>query len=182
MSTDHRLRLDQEAGRTTVPLERVEAHVRCLRRTGLRIVMTNGCFDLLHPGHVACLQEARGYGDCLLVALNSDRSVRELKGAGHPIINQQDRAEMLAALACVDWVVIFDETSVAGLVERVLPDILVKGGQYAVEEIVGHEVVTGHGGRVLPLAMKSTYSTTALIEKIRNLPFPALPFRKRSAA
>ena len=84
---------------------------------------------------------------------------------------------MLAALACVDYVVIFDDASVAGLVERVLPDVLVKGGEYAVEEIVGHEIVLRHGGRVLPLLMKACYSTTALIEKIRNL-----PFRKRSAA
>ena len=99
--------------------------------------MTNGCFDLLHPGHVACLQEARRHGDYLLVGLNSDRSVRELKGPGRPIVDQQGRAEMLAALACVDYVVIFDDASVAGLVERVLPDVLVKGGQYAARRSSG---------------------------------------------
>jgi rfaE bifunctional protein nucleotidyltransferase chain/domain len=165
------------AERKILPIDQVEAHVRRLRQAGRHVVMTNGCFDLLHPGHVACLQEARRYGDCLLVGLNSDRSVRELKGAGRPIMNQQDRAEMLAALACVDCVVIFDETSVAGLVQRVLPDVLVKGGQYAVEEIVGHQIVARYGGRVVPLVMKASFSTTALIEKIRNL-----PFCKRSAA
>ena len=116
--------------------------------------MTNGCFDLLHPGHVACLQEARRLGDCLLVAMNSDRSVEELKGPGHPIVDEQGRAEMLAALECVDYLVVFDEASVAGLVARVLPDVLVKGGQYSVEEIVGHEVVLARGGRVLPLPMR----------------------------
>ena len=109
--------------------------------------MTNGCFDLLHPGHVASLQEARKQGDCLLVAVNSDRSVRELKGPGRPIIDQQGRAEMLAALACVDYVVIFDEASVAGLVERVLPDVLVKADQYTTEQVVGHEIVTRNGGQ-----------------------------------
>ena len=92
--------------------------MRRLRQAGQRIVMTNGCFDLLHPGHVASLQEARQQGDCLVVGLNSDRSVRELKGAGHPLVDQQGRAEMLAALACVDYVVTFDDASVAGLVER----------------------------------------------------------------
>jgi D-beta-D-heptose 7-phosphate kinase / D-beta-D-heptose 1-phosphate adenosyltransferase len=160
-----------------LPIDQVEAHVRRLRQAGQRIVMTNGCFDLLHPGHVASLQESRRHGDCLLVGLNSDRSIRELKGMGRPIVDQQGRAEMLAALACVDYVVIFDEASVAGLVERVAPDVLVKGGEYAVEEVVGYDVVLRNGGRVLPVLMKACYSTTALIEKIRNL-----PLRKRSAA
>ena len=164
-------------GHKILPIDQVDVHVSRIRQAGQRIVMTNGCFDLLHPGHVACLQEARRHGDCLLVGLNGDRSVRELKGAGHPVVDQQGRAEMLAALACVDYVVIFDEASVAGLVERVLPDVLVKGGEYAVEEIVGHQAVTRRGGLVLPLVMKACYSTSALIEKIRNL-----PFRKRSAA
>ncbi len=169
---------DTNASRQKIlPFDQLDVHIRRIRQAGRRIVMTNGCFDLLHPGHVACLQEARRHGDYLLVGLNSDRSVRELKGTGHPIVDQHGRAEMLAALACVDGVVIFDEASVAGLVERVVPDVLVKGGEYAVEEIVGHQVVARHGGRVLPLAMKACYSTTALIEKIRKL-----PFRKRSAA
>jgi len=165
------------SGRKILPLDHVEAHIQRIRQAGQRIVMTNGCFDLLHPGHVACLQEARRHGDYLLVGLNSDRSVRELKGPDRPIFNQQDRAEMLAALACVDCVVIFDEASVAGLVERVIPDVLAKGGQYDVEEIVGHQVVLQHGGHVVPLVMKACYSTTAMVEKIRNL-----PVHKRNAA
>ena len=103
--------------------------------------MTNGCFDLLHPGHVGSLQEARKQGDCLLVGLNSDRSVRELKGPGRPIVDQQGRAEMLAGLGCVDYVVVFDELSVAGLIARVLPDVLVKADQYSVEQVVGHQTV-----------------------------------------
>ena len=159
-TTDHKI----------LPLEKLLGQLRRLRQAGQRIVMTNGCFDLLHPGHVASLQEARKQGDCLVVGLNSDRSTQELKGAGHPIVDQQGRAEMLAALACVDYVVIFEEASVAGLVERVLPDVLVKAAQYSVEEVVGHQTVTRHGGRVVPVPMKPSYSTSGLIEKIRSLP------------
>ncbi len=151
--------------------------MRRRRQAGQRIVMTNGCFDLLHPGHVASLQEARKQGECLVVGLNSDRSVRELKGAGHPLIDQQGRAEMLAALACVDHVVIFDDVSVAGLVERLAPDVLVKAAQYSLEQVVGYQIVAGYGGRVVAVPMKPAYSTSALIEKILNL-----PQRKRTAA
>jgi D-beta-D-heptose 7-phosphate kinase/D-beta-D-heptose 1-phosphate adenosyltransferase len=169
---------DAQAGENKiVPIDQLDAHLRRVRQAGQRIVMTNGCFDLLHPGHVASLQAARQYGGYLLVGLNSDRSVRELKGVGRPIVDQQGRAEMLAALACVDCVVIFDDASVAGLVERVLPDVLVKGGQYDVEEIVGNEVVLRHGGRVVPVVMEADYSTSGLIERIRNL-----PLHKRNAA
>jgi D-beta-D-heptose 7-phosphate kinase/D-beta-D-heptose 1-phosphate adenosyltransferase len=132
--------------------------------------MANGCFDLLHPGHVASLQEARKQGDLLVVGLNSDRSVRALKGEGRPIIDQQGRAEMLAALTCVDYVVIFDETSVAGLVEHLLPDVLVKAAQYSLRQVVGHEIVLAQGGQVVAVPMKPAYSTTGLIEKIQNLP------------
>jgi D-beta-D-heptose 7-phosphate kinase/D-beta-D-heptose 1-phosphate adenosyltransferase len=160
-----------------VPIDRIEAHLRRVRQAGQRIVMTNGCFDLLHPGHVASLHAARQYGDYLLVGLNSDRSVGDLKGPGRPIVNEEGRAAMLAALECVDCVVVFDEASVAGLVERVLPDVLVKGGQYDVEQIVGHEIVLRHGGRVVPLVMEADYSTSALIERVLSL-----RHRERSAA
>ena len=139
--------------------------------------MTNGCFDLLHPGHVASLAEARNQGDCLLVAVNSDRSVREIKGPGRPVIDEQGRAEMLAALACVDYVVVFDEASVAGLVDRVGPDVLVKADQYTTEQVVGHESVLRRGGLVVSVPTKSRYSTTDLIQRVQNI-----PARKRSAA
>jgi D-beta-D-heptose 7-phosphate kinase/D-beta-D-heptose 1-phosphate adenosyltransferase len=158
------------AAEKILPLDRLQALLGRRRRAGQRIVMTNGCFDLLHPGHVASLQEARRQGDLLVVGLNSDRSVRELKGEGRPIIDQQGRAEMLAALACVDYVVIFDEASVAGLVERLLPDVLVKAAQYSAEQVVGHEIVLAHGGRVVTVPMEPAYGTTGLIEKIRSLP------------
>ena len=106
----------------------------------------------------------------LVVGLNSDRSVREIKGEGRPIIDQQGRAEMLAALACVDYVVIFDQTSVSGLVEHLLPDVLVKAAQYSVDQVVGHEIVLAHGGHVVAVPMNPAYSTTGLVERIRKLP------------
>ena len=152
-----------------LPLDRLQATLGHRRQAGQRIVMTNGCFDLLHPGHVASLQEARKQGDLLVVGLNSDRTVRALKGEGRPIVDQQGRAEMLAALECVDYVVVFDQPSVAGLVERLLPDVLVKAAQYSIEQVVGHEVVLAHGGHVVPVPMNPAYSTTGLIEKIRSL-------------
>lgn len=165
------------AAQKILPPGQLEAVLSHQRRAGQRIVMTNGCFDLLHPGHVASLQEARKQGDLLVVGLNSDRSARELKGEGRPIVDEQGRAEMLAALACVDYVVLFDETSVAGLIERLLPDVLVKAAQYCVEQVVGHEIVLAHGGHVVPVPMNPAYSTSGLIEKIRSL-----PDGKRSAA
>ncbi len=165
------------AGGKVVPMERLAPTLQRLREAGRRIVMTNGCFDLLHPGHVASLQEARKQGDCLLVAVNSDRSIREIKGPGRPVIDEQGRAEMLAALACVDYVVVFDEASVAGLVDRVQPDVLVKSDQYTTQQVVGHESVLRRGGQVVSVPMKAQYSTTGLIEQIQKL-----PTRKRNAA
>ena len=173
------------AGQKLLPMEQLAPTLERLRLAGKRIVMTNGCFDLLHPGHVASLAGARKQGDCLLVAVNSDRSVRQIKGPGRPVIDEQGRAEMLAALACVDYVVIFDEASVAGLVDRVRPDVLVKADHYTTEQVVGHESVLRRGGRVVSVPTKPHYSTTDLIERIRNLssrkPSPKSP-GKRDAA
>ena len=152
-----------------VSIDRLQAELDRRRRQGEQIAMTNGCFDLLHPGHVGSLQEARKHGDVLVVGLNSDRSVRQLKGPGHPIVDQQGRAEMLAALACVDYVVLFDQPSVAELVEQIRPDVLVKSAEYAHQEVVGHEIVERHGGRVVRVPMKGTYSTRRMIETIRGI-------------
>lgn len=156
-------------GHKLVSLDDLERQLGQRRSRGQRIVMTNGCFDLLHPGHVASLQFARTRGDCLVVAVNSDQSVAALKGAGHPLIRQQERAAMLAALACVDYVVVFDDPSVAGLVERLAPDVLVKSAQYAATEVVGHESVLAHGGEVVLAPMVPDYSTSSLIRKIREM-------------
>jgi D-beta-D-heptose 7-phosphate kinase/D-beta-D-heptose 1-phosphate adenosyltransferase len=128
--------------------------------------MTNGCFDLLHPGHVASLEETRKLGDCLIVGVNSDRSVRELKGPRRPLIDQQGRAEMLAALQCVDYVVIFDDADVSGLVRRILPDVLAKSAEYTLDQVVGRDIVERHGGRVVLVPMKPGYSTTQLVQRI----------------
>ncbi|HLA84947.1 MAG TPA: bifunctional heptose 7-phosphate kinase/heptose 1-phosphate adenyltransferase [Thermoguttaceae bacterium] len=149
-----------------VGLDALLVELRRRRDDGQRIVMTNGCFDLLHPGHVASLEFARRQGDCLVVGLNSDRSVRRLKGPQRPLVDERDRAAMLAALACVDYVVVFDETSVAPLVGRILPDVLVKSAQYAESEVVGHEIVEAHGGRIVRCPIEGEYSTTRLIERI----------------
>lgn len=158
--------------------DRIEQQLLQRRRAGERVAMTNGCFDLLHPGHVASLQFARNQADCLVVGLNSDRSVEHLKGAGHPIVPEQGRAEMLAALGCVDYVVIFDDPSVTGLVGQVLPDVLVKAAEYGPEEVVGHEIVKRHGGRVVLAPVKGDYATSRLIRRIQSISDSPTPGEK----
>jgi D-beta-D-heptose 7-phosphate kinase/D-beta-D-heptose 1-phosphate adenosyltransferase len=137
-----------------------------LRHAGRTVVFTNGCFDLLHPGHVRYLAQARALGDALIVALNSDRSVRALKGAGRPILNARERAEVIAALATVDYVTVFDEETPRELIAALLPDVLVKGGDWPIEQIVGREEVEAAGGQVLSLAYLEGASTTDIIERI----------------
>jgi D-beta-D-heptose 7-phosphate kinase/D-beta-D-heptose 1-phosphate adenosyltransferase len=141
---------------------------RRLRGEGKRLVFTNGCFDILHVGHVRYLQSARNLGDALVVAINSDRRVRELKGASRPIMNEAERAEMLAALGAVDYVTVFDELSPRALISEVLPDILVKGGDYNLDEIHGREETEAAGGRVLSLPFVEGASTSSIIEKIKK--------------
>jgi rfaE bifunctional protein nucleotidyltransferase chain/domain len=139
------------------------------KRNGRCLVFTNGCFDLLHPGHVETLEKARELGDVLIVGVNSDRSVREMKGTGRPIVPEQERAEVLAALECVDAVVIFDEPTPREIVEALLPDVLVKGGDWASDQIIGREEVEGAGGKVVSVPVVAGYSTSAMVEKIRRL-------------
>ena len=137
-----------------------------LKREGKRLVFTNGCFDLLHPGHVRYLAQARALGDALVVALNGDRSVSALKGEGRPILCEDDRAEVMAALEVVDYVIIFNEETPRELIADLLPDVLVKGGDWPVDEIVGREEVERAGGKVLSLPYVEGSSTTDIIEKI----------------
>lgn len=139
-----------------------------LRAGGARLVFTNGVFDLLHVGHVRYLAEARALGDALVVAINSDRSVRELKGPDRPVFDQAERAEILAALRCVDYVVIFDDVSPRSLIGKLLPDVLVKGGDYQIDEIHGREEVEAAGGRVIPLPFVPGASTTSLLERMKR--------------
>ncbi len=139
-----------------------------LRRTGKKVVFTNGCFDLLHPGHVSYLEFAKEQGDVLVVGMNSDQSVKSIKGPNRPLIGQLERARMLAALQAVDYVVIFDDTSVSELVKAIRPEILVKGQDYTVEGVVGHEFVQSYGGRVALAPIEHEYSTSKIIQTILN--------------
>jgi D-beta-D-heptose 7-phosphate kinase/D-beta-D-heptose 1-phosphate adenosyltransferase len=133
-----------------------------------RIVFTNGVYDLLHRGHVEYLEEARALGDRLVVGVNTDASVRRLKGPSRPIVTLEDRAAVLRALACVDLVVAFDDDTPLRLIEAVQPDVLVKGADYAVGEIVGREVVEARGGLVTTIALREGLSTSTLVERIRT--------------
>jgi D-glycero-beta-D-manno-heptose 1-phosphate adenylyltransferase len=137
-----------------------------LRAAGKRLVFTNGVFDLLHVGHVRYLAQARSLGDALLVAINSDQTVRELKGPDRPIFNHLERAEILAALRFVDFVTIFDNISPRSLITQLLPDVLVKGGDYALDQIHGREEVEAAGGKVISLPFVEGASTTEIIKKM----------------
>ena len=157
-STEHKLISREEAGRW----------VRELQAQDLKVVFTNGCFDLLHVGHVAYLEEARSLGDALVVAVNTDASVRRLgKGGLRPVNPEADRARVMAALAAVDRVLLFDEDTPLTLLTELQPDVLVKGGDYQMSEVVGREVVLARGGRVLILPLRAGYSTSLLVERIR---------------
>jgi len=137
-----------------------------LRRDHRRVVLTNGVFDLLHPGHVRYLRAARGEGDALIVAVNSDRSVRAIKGPTRPVTPEAERAEILDALACVDAVVVFDEDTPAEIIRAVQPDVLVKGADWAPDRIVGRDTVEARGGRVVLMPVEQGWSTTSIIDRI----------------
>ncbi len=137
-----------------------------LRKTGRRLVFTNGCFDILHAGHVRYLQAAKIEGDILLVGLNSDKSVKKVKGEKRPLIHQEQRAEILACLECVDYVILFDESNPLNLIEAVKPDILVKGSDWDEKDIIGAESVKKAGGKVVRVPVIPEISTSLIIEKI----------------
>lgn len=138
-----------------------------LRAAGRKLVFTNGVFDLLHVGHIRYLAQARALGDALVVAVNSDRSVRELKGAGRPLTSENDRAEILVALRAVDYVTIFDDISPRSLIAELLPDVLVKGGDYSLDQIHGREEVEAAGGRVVSLPFVEGASTSEILKRIK---------------
>jgi len=147
---------------------RARARIDDWKTSGLRIVFTNGCFDLLHPGHVAYLSEARALGDRLVIGLNDDDSIRRLKGAARPVNPLADRAVMLEALKAVDMVVPFSEDTPLALIRALRPDILVKGGDYRPEDIVGAPEVRGWGGEVVVIPFLEGYSSTTLLDRIRR--------------
>jgi len=142
--------------------------VRRLKKQGRKVVFTNGCFDILHAGHVRYLREAKGMGDVLVVGLNSDESVRRLKGEGRPFVPEMDRAELLAALEMVDYITIFDEDTPAELISRLVPDVLVKGGDYRPNDVAGREIVESSGGKVAIVPLFEGRSTTSLIARIKG--------------
>lgn len=141
---------------------------RAMRAGGERLVFTNGVFDLLHVGHVRYLAAARSLGDRLVVAVNSDRTVRELKGNGRPLVDEHERAEVLAALRCVDYVTIFDDVSPRSLIATLLPDVLAKGGDYGLDQIHGREEVEAAAGRVVSLPFIEGSSTSDIIERMKK--------------
>jgi len=138
------------------------------KRNGKRVVFTNGCFDLLHPGHIRTLEAARSLGDVLIVGMNGDESVRTLKGPGRPVIPAEERAEILAGLECVDAVLIFDDLTPQKVIASLLPDILVKGGDWPDNQIVGRGEVEAAGGKVVLVDVVPSYSTTDILKKIRG--------------
>ena len=151
-------------------LDQAVAFVAEARARGLKVVFTNGVFDLLHPGHVRYLTTARSLGDVLVVGVNSDRSVRENKGPSRPIISERERAEVLEALSVVDAAVVFDEPTPQAIIDRLRPDILVKGADWAADAIVGRETVEAGGGKVVRVPIEKGWSTSAIIEKAKATP------------
>jgi rfaE bifunctional protein nucleotidyltransferase chain/domain len=154
------------------PSDRILSRAELVRRFGrprhTTVVFTNGCFDILHRGHVEYLYAARALGDHLVVGLNTDASVRRLKGEGRPVVHEEDRAYVLAGLACVDAVTLFDEDTPAELIATLVPDVLVKGGDYAPEHVVGRDTVEASGGRLVLMPFISGRSTTDILNRIRD--------------
>ena len=150
------------------PLAALVRERQAWREAGRRVVLTNGCFDLLHAGHLALLEAARHEGDALVVAINSDGSVRRLKGEGRPLVPEVERAEALAALEAVDRVVVYDEDTPLAVVKALVPDVLVKGADWGADEIVGRAEVEAAGGRVVRVALVPGRSTSGLVERIRR--------------
>jgi len=149
-------------------IEELKAIVAQAKGGGKKVVFTNGCFDLLHRGHLHTLRQAKACGDVLIVAVNSDHSVQGLKGAGRPIFPESDRVELIAALEVVDYVVLFDEPDPYHLITAVAPDVLAKGGDWNAEKIIGADIVERRGGKVAVIPYLKGFSTTEIIERIRG--------------
>jgi D-beta-D-heptose 7-phosphate kinase/D-beta-D-heptose 1-phosphate adenosyltransferase len=139
-----------------------------LKKENKIIVFTNGCFDIIHPGHIKLLKKAKSFGDVLIVGLNKDSSIKKLKGKTRPIINEKDRAEVLSSLSMVDYVVLFGEKTPIKLIKNILPNYIVKGGDYKEDEVVGKEIVEKYGGKVIIVPLYKNYSTTNLIKKVNE--------------
>ncbi|VUD69418.1 Bifunctional protein HldE [Thalassocella blandensis] len=163
------LQQDQFIDKGAISLSKLVQQIEICRHKGEKIVFTNGCFDILHAGHVRYLKQAAELGDRLVVGLNSDASIKRLKGEERPVVSLDERLEVLSSLNCVDWVIPFEQDTPATLIDAIIPDFLVKGGDYTIENIVGYETVTQHGGKVLTLPFVPGCSTSSIIEKIKQL-------------
>jgi D-beta-D-heptose 7-phosphate kinase/D-beta-D-heptose 1-phosphate adenosyltransferase len=158
-----------QPGRYKVKSSEELAEIRVkLAESGLRVVFTNGCFDILHVGHLRYLETARDLGDILIVAVNSDASVRRIKGAERPIVGERERVEMVAGLHCVDYATLFSEETPFQIIERLQPDVLAKGGDWPKEQIVGRDIVERRGGQVVTIEFERGYSTSGIIDRIRR--------------
>jgi rfaE bifunctional protein nucleotidyltransferase chain/domain len=162
------MRLDSDAAARVLSRARAAEFAAQRRSRGACVVFTNRVFDLLHPGHVRYLQEARALGDLLIVGINADASVKRNKGPDRPITPEHERAEVLGALECVDGVVVFPEDTPADIIRAIQPDILVKGADWPADQIVGRDTVEARGGRVVLVAVEQGYSTTSIVERIRH--------------
>ena len=149
-------------------LDELTAITAKVKSTGKKIVLTNGCFDILHRGHVHLLREAKKYGDVLVVALNSDRSVKTIKGPTRPVLPQEERIELIAAMEPVDYVVVFDEADPYEVISQLRPDVLAKGGDWSKDKIIGSDIVEQNGGTVAVIPYLKGFSSTEIIERIRN--------------
>jgi rfaE bifunctional protein nucleotidyltransferase chain/domain len=163
------MRVDRGGLHRVLTRDDAAALVRTERAGGRSVVFTNGVFDLLHPGHVRYLEQARALGDLLIVGINADTSVRRYKGPGRPITPELERAEILAGLLCVDAVVIFGEDTPAAIIRSLQPDVLVKGADWPADQIVGRDTVEARGGRVVRVTVEQGHSTSALVERVRSL-------------
>src|SRR4030042_1835014 len=149
-----------------IPKDQIKKTIVSLKKKRLKIVFTNGCFDLLHVGHVRYLKEARALGDCLIIGLNSDRSVRKIKDPLRPLISEDQRAEVLAALECVDYIVLFDEADPFKLIEEIRPEVLVKGADWSMDKIIGADLVSSYGGQVRRVELVPSISSSEIINRI----------------
>lgn len=151
------------------PLSELAKILKKLKTNGKKIVFTNGCFDILHTGHISYLEKAKSLGDILVVGLNSDSSVKKIKGQNRPIVSQKNRAKVLSGLSAVDFIVVFNILTPINLIKAIMPDVLVKGGDWKIKDIVGAKFVQSYGGKVKPLPYIKGFSTKKLIRKIKNV-------------
>jgi len=155
--------------RKIIPAEELDRMIAFCRFKEYKIVLTNGCFDIIHRGHIEYLAKARGFGDILVVGLNTDDSVRRLKGNGHPLQDQNSRSLILASLSFVSYVILFDEDTPYQLIKKIQPDILIKGGDYKPEEIVGFDIVQKKGGTIETIELVDGYSSSSIIQKLNGI-------------